>query len=90
VEDLKKLRDDIDSIDKELIALFQKRMETVLKVAEYKKKNNIPILNENREDEVIKKNSKLIYNEDLKKPVEEFLKDVMKISKDLQAKKISE
>ena len=49
-----------------------------------------PILNANREDEVIKKNSKLIYNEDFKKPVEEFLKDVMKISKDLQAKKISE
>ncbi|KGN02619.1 chorismate mutase [Clostridium novyi A str. 4570] len=90
MEDLKKLRDDIDSIDKELIALFQKRMETVLKVAEYKKKNNIPILNANREDEVINKNSKLIYNEDFKKPVEEFLKDVMKISKDLQAKKISE
>lgn len=90
MEDLKKLRDDIDSIDEELITLFQKRMETVLKVAEYKKKNNIPILNANREDEVINKNSKLIYNEDFKKPVEEFLKDVMKISKDLQAKKISE
>ncbi|KGM98431.1 chorismate mutase [Clostridium novyi A str. 4552] len=90
MEDLKELRDNIDSIDKELIALFQKRMETVLKVAEYKKKNNIPILNSNREDEVIKKNSKFIYNEDLKKSVEEFLKDVMKISKDLQAKKISE
>ncbi|EDS78018.1 chorismate mutase [Clostridium botulinum C str. Eklund] len=90
MDDLKKLRDDIDSIDRELIALFQKRMETVLKVAEYKKKNNIPILNSHREDEVIKKNSKLIYNKDFKKPVEEFLKDVMKISKDLQAKKISE
>ncbi|KEH98976.1 chorismate mutase [Clostridium massiliodielmoense] len=90
MDDLKKLRDDIDSIDRELIALFQKRMETVLKVAEYKKKNNIPILNANREDEVIKKNSKRIYNEDFKKPVEEFLKDIMKISKELQAKKISE
>lgn len=66
-------------------------METVLKVAEYKKKNNIPILNANREDEVIKKNSKLIYNEEfLKNQLKKFLKDVMKISKDLQAKKISE
>lgn len=55
MEDLKKLRDDIDSIDKELIELFQKRMETVLKVAEYKKKNNVPILNASRENEVIKK-----------------------------------
>lgn len=90
MEDLKKLRDDIDSIDKELIELFQKRMETVLKVAEYKKKNNVPILNASRENEVIKKNSKLIYNEDFKKPVEQFLKDIMKISKNLQEKRISE
>ncbi|KEI02393.1 chorismate mutase [Clostridium botulinum] len=90
MDDLKELRKEIDSIDNKLICLFQKRMEAVLKVAEYKKKNNIPILNTSREQEVIDKNIKLICNDDFEKPVEDFLKSIMGISKELQAKKISE
>ncbi|WP_275935991.1 chorismate mutase [Clostridium haemolyticum] len=38
MDDLKELRKEIDLIDNKLISLFQKRMEAVLKVAEYKKK----------------------------------------------------
>nr|WP_307897671.1 chorismate mutase [Clostridium botulinum] len=37
MDDLKELRKEIDLIDNKLISLFQKRMEAVLKVAEYKK-----------------------------------------------------
>ena len=38
-------RKEIDSIDKELIALFERRMDVAVKVGEYKKKNKLPIFN---------------------------------------------
>ena len=90
MDDLKELRKEIDLIDNKLISLFQKRMEAVLKVAEYKKNNNLPILNTSREQEVIDKNIKLVCNDNFKKPVEDFLMNIMSISKELQGKKMSE
>ena len=55
MSDLDKYRSEIDKIDSEMAKLFEKRMNMVLKVADYKKKNNINIFHKNREDEVIKK-----------------------------------
>ena len=52
MEDLRSYRAKIDEIDRQLVSLFEERMEIVLKIADYKKKNNIPILDEGREKEV--------------------------------------
>ena len=49
--DLKDLRTEIDSIDKELISLFEKRMNTAAKIGEYKKQNDIPVYDPQRERE---------------------------------------
>ncbi|KGK81764.1 prephenate dehydratase [Clostridium sp. HMP27] len=87
---LQNLRNEIDEIDKQLVELFEKRMETVLKVAQYKKENNIPILNKSREDEVIEKNVKYLKNKGYKRAEAEFLKSVMAISRKAQAKEIFE
>lgn len=78
------LRNQIDKIDASLVSLFEKRMETVLKVAEYKKVNSIAILNQGREEAVIKKNLDIVKNKDLYSEVEEFFKSVMEISRGFQ------
>lgn len=52
---LEEARQKIDSIDKELIKLFSKRMNAVCDVARYKKENGIPIYNGQREREVVNK-----------------------------------
>lgn len=78
------LRNQIDKIDASLVSLFEKRMETVLKVAEYKKVNGIAILNQGREEAVIKKNLDIVKNKDLYSEVEEFFKSVMGISREFQ------
>ncbi len=88
MEDLKALRKKIDDIDKEIVALYEKRMDAVLGVADYKDKNSVPILNTSRENEVIDKNLKLLKNKDYEKPTEELLKTIMSISRKFQAKKI--
>ncbi len=51
--DIKELRKDIDKIDGELTKLFKERMETAAKIAKYKKENNMPVFNKEREREVL-------------------------------------
>jgi len=84
--DIVSLRNQIDEIDASLLLLFEKRMEVVLKIAEYKNKNNIQILNETREDAVIIRNLNLVKNSDIHVEVEKFFKSVMEISRGYQNK----
>ena len=53
MKDLSQIRTEIDAIDNELIELFKRRMDCSRAVAEYKKANNIPILNARREEEIL-------------------------------------
>lgn len=50
---LKPIRDEIDSIDEQLIELFKKRMECSQKVAKYKLENGLPIFNAEREEQIL-------------------------------------
>lgn len=53
MRDLSEIRVDIDKIDNELIELFKKRMNCAKEVGIYKKANNIPVLNQQRENEIL-------------------------------------
>lgn len=88
--DLNELRKEIDCVDKKILEAFEKRMDIVKAVGLYKKENNIPILNKDREESVICKNCENISNPNLKPYAEEFLKDLMKISRDYQNNIINE
>lgn len=89
MEDLKQLRDKIDEIDEKLVLLFEERMETVLRVAEYKNQNNLPILNHQRELEVIQKNKKRLNNKAFENSLSKFFVYLMSLSKEEQEKVIS-
>ena len=51
--DLTKLREELDQIDSELTQLFIKRMNISARIAEYKKQNNMPVLDNVRELEIL-------------------------------------
>lgn len=85
MKDLDSIRQNIDKIDKEIIKLFQERMKCVKDVIEYKITQNIPILNANREQEVIAQNIKYIEDESIQKYGEAFLKSMMQISRGYQS-----
>ncbi len=53
MKNLSEIRVEIDKIDNELIELFKKRMDCAKEVGIYKKENNIPVLNEGRENEIL-------------------------------------
>ena len=46
----------INEIDKKIVELFEQRMLISKEIALYKKENNLPIFDEQREKEVLKKN----------------------------------
>ena len=89
MNELENLREKIDAIDKEMIALFEKRMDVVADIAAYKIKNNLPVLNQNREDIVVSKVKSTVKNKDYADSAADLIKDIMEISKKFQQKLIS-
>ena len=83
--DLSECRNEIDKIDKELVVLFEKRMNVAVNVAKYKIENNIPIFNGAREAEVIEKNVNRLTNKEYSKLTEKFFTNLMELSRSLQA-----
>ena len=49
MKDLSQIREKINEIDSKIIELWKDRMETCLSVAQYKKENNLPVLDSQRE-----------------------------------------
>lgn len=84
MKNLEELRFQIDDIDKSIVKLFERRMNIVSKVGEIKRENKLPILNTQREEEVIKKNVNYLKDRELKPYLEEFYKKIMSLSKDYQ------
>lgn len=56
---LDEIRKEIDNVDEELVALYKKRMMLSAEVAEYKKNNNMPILDSSRERALLAKISEM-------------------------------
>lgn len=87
---LEKQRAEIDAIDREIVALFEHRMQVVVDVARIKKENGIAILDANREKEVIKKVQSYLQDADLKEELAEAYETLMKVSKDYQRKQLEQ
>jgi 3-deoxy-D-arabino-heptulosonate 7-phosphate (DAHP) synthase len=75
-EGLTELRQEIDSLDDKLFTILAKRMFVSQKIGQYKKENNMPILQSNRYDQLLKK--RLQEAEDLKLN-SSFIKKILEI-----------
>ncbi|MDO4378254.1 MAG: 3-dehydroquinate synthase [Erysipelotrichia bacterium] len=84
MNDLDKFRTEINEIDKQMTDLFERRMKCVREIAKYKKENNLPIYDENREKEVIEKNCELLKDKKLTEYYQKYLIQFMNISKEYQ------
>ena len=84
INSLEQARKEINRIDKEMAKLFTERMECAKVIADYKKERGLPILDQQREDEIIRKNSELIEDEAVKEYYVSFLKSNMAISRAYQ------
>lgn len=81
---LEKQRTEIDAIDREVVSLFERRMQVVMEVARIKKENGMIIFDASREKEVIAKVQSYLTDEGLKEELREVYETLMKVSKDYQ------
>lgn len=80
--ELKDIRQEIDSIDRQIVELFRRRMDCSVMVAESKKQSGTPILNPEREREVLAKVESL--GGEYGKYARLLYGNVMELSRDLQ------
>ena len=85
-ESLETLRQKIDTIDRELVALLEKRMDTVTKIGQVKKEGNTAVYDEKREQQVLDKVAKLLKNKGYKETITDTYVDLMKHSREYQNK----
>ena len=88
--DLKNYREQLDRIDRQLISLYEKRMDVCGKVADYKVAEGLKILDRDRELEKLSGVRKLVSDENNLTGAEELMALMMSISRKLQYKKLSE
>ena len=74
----------INEVDLKMIELFKERMKAAEMVAEYKKENNLPVLDKAREEALINKNVSYLNDKELEKYYLTFLEGVLTASKDYQ------
>ena len=83
-DSLEKARKEINEIDKEMAELFVRRMHVAEAVAEYKASHGLPILDSEREKQVIERGAKSIQDKELRLYYTRFIKECMALSRDYQ------
>lgn len=81
---LETIRKTIDDIDAEMRVLFERRMDCIKAVAEYKFSNDGNIFDQSREEKMMEKNLKRLENKEYAEEYEQFLQAVLDVSKDYQ------
>lgn len=85
-----KERAEIDIIDRELVKLFERRMDAVTEIARIKKAHKLPILDQSREDKVLDKVRRLTENKAYEDSVEDLFRSLMTITKAFETKQNEE
>ena len=80
MEELEDLRREIDGIDRQLVELFRRRMDVTRRVGEYKRAQGIPVLDQERERQVLQDKGELA-GEGLRPAVITLYQTIMALSR---------
>ena len=83
-KDIKKLREKIDSIDAQILKLYEERMDVVRDIGAYKIENNLPIYDAEREDAKLAEVFASVKNQAYADGAAQLFITLMESSKDLQ------
>ncbi|MGC8867061.1 MAG: chorismate mutase [Elusimicrobiales bacterium] len=79
---IKKLRKEIDIIDKKIIMLLDERFEIVKRIGVIKKRLKLPITDKKREKEILTKVNKISFN--YSKQITKLYTHIIKLSKGIE------
>ncbi len=88
--DLLELRAQIDEIDKQIVELYEKRMDICREVAEYKIETGKKVFDRVREEEKIRKVKSMTNSDFASRAVEELFEQIMSVSRKLQYQLLAE
>ena len=88
--DLSQLRQQIDTIDRQIVNLYEERMDVSRQVAEYKIETGKKVFDKQREQEKIAGVKALTHNDFNSHGVEELFEQIMSMSRKLQYQRLSE
>lgn len=88
--DLLELRDRIDSIDAQIVSLYEDRMDVCKQVAEYKISTGKKVFDKTREMEKLAKVKSMTHNDFNSHGVEELFEQIMSMSRKLQYRLLAE
>jgi len=86
MDELQELRRQIDEIDDKMMVLFEQRMETVCAVGRLKQTSKMPVLQTEREREVLERATGRLQKEEYRDAAEKFMVHLMLLSREAQQK----
>ena len=87
---LEQARAEIDTVDAQLAALFERRMAAVLQVAEYKRAHGLPVYDAARETAVLEKAAARIQDPALRPYYKDHVQNLMDVAKQYEAVVLSQ
>ncbi len=81
---LEESRAKIDSIDEQIVKLFEQRFQAVQGVVKYKMENGMQVLDSSREQAILKKNIERLTDQTLIPYFQDFYQHMMDVSKNYQ------
>lgn len=90
MHELDRMRSTIDEIDSQIVRLFEQRMAVTQQVGELKQKHQLPVLDNNRQKEVLESKAALLQDPRLKADVTMLYETIMGISRRQQRRIVRE
>lgn len=90
MKDIQELRQQLDQIDREIVALLEKRLDVSRDVARYKLARNLPVLDRAREAQVLDDRASLLREEEHREALRNIYQQIMAMSRAEQEKILQE
>lgn len=90
MKDLTEIRGELDQVDREIVALFEKRMALAAQVAQHKMNAGLPVLDRSREDAVLQSRTNMLQDARLAEDVRELFECLMAQSRREQERLMKE
>lgn len=90
MKDLQETRRALDAVDRQIVALFEERMNLARDVAEYKIARGLPVLDRGREEQVLESRCALLQDAYWAPALRELYEQIMALSRAEQQKMVEE
>ena len=90
MRDLQQCRAEIDRLDRQIVVLFEERMAVCREVGAYKVAHHLPVLDEERERQVLQAKAELLQDAGLRPQVIALFETIMAGSRSLQRRMVTE